>query len=163
MCVPVAVAAVAMIASAVSTGVSVYSSVKSGEAQKKAQDYNANIQAIHAKDVAQQGADSAAAQKEKQRRIASTQTAIMGAGGLDTTSGTPLQLLTETAGMGELDALRLQNNASRQAWGHTSQGVLDMYQGNAAASAGNMNAAGSLLGGVSKGFYGAYNAGMFDN
>lgn len=153
----------AVVASTVaSIGMSAYGAMSSAKAQKDAANYNATMQGYQAKNALQVGADTAAAQKDKQRRIAGTQTAAMAAGGLDTSSGTPMQLLTETAGMGELDALRITNNASRTAWGYQAQGALDVYQGKTAQTQGYLGAASSILGGASKAYFGAYKAGAFD-
>jgi hypothetical protein len=80
----------------------------------------------------------------------------MGASGFDPNSGTNLSLMTETAGQGELDALKIKNNAQRVASGLEAQAVLTTSQGNAAQNAGYFNAAGSILSGVGKGALSAY-------
>lgn len=160
-------------ASAISTGVTVattaasiaasaYGAVSSAQSQKEASDKNAALQREQAKQTMGAGAEAAAAKREKARKIGATQTAQMAAGGLDITSGTPLQLLTETAGMGELDALKTINNASRQAWGYGVQADIDEESGKTAMKQGYLGAGTSILGGVSKGYYGAKQAGMFD-
>jgi len=83
------------------------------------------------------------------------QNAVMSAGGVDASTGTPLDLQTETAGIGELDALRIVNNAQRQAAGYQAQAGLERFRGDAARTAGYFGAAGSILGGVgSAGHYG---------
>lgn len=158
-----AATATGAVLSAASTALSVYGSISSAEAQKEASKKNEAMQREQARQTMGAGAEAAAAKREKARRIGSAQTAAMGAGGLDVTSGTPLQLLTETAGMGELDSLKTVNNASRQAWGYNVQAGIDEQTGKTAMAQGYLGAGTSILGGVSKGYYGARDAGMFDN
>ena len=59
--------------------------------------------------------------------------------------------------MGELDALRIVNNAQRQAAGLKAQSELEVFRGNAAQQAGYFNTAGTALGGIGNaaaGYYG---------
>jgi hypothetical protein len=135
----------AAVASMIGAGVSSYSAVKSGESQKHAAEYNAEMQQAQAKDALQRGAIEAATKKDAARKIASSQVTTFGASGLDAGFGTPLALLTETAGFGELDSLRTINNAKRTAWGYKAQADLDLYQGKMAQRGGVMNAAGTFL------------------
>lgn len=150
MCAP-AIAAVAAVASA---AISAYSAYSSGQSQKKASEYNAEMQRRAADDALQTGANEAAEHRDKVRQIMSSQVAATGAAGLNTASGTPLQILTETAGVGELDALRIVNNAQRRAYGMNAQAELDVFQGKAAGRAGFMNAGASLLSGASNAYFG---------
>jgi hypothetical protein len=69
---------------------------------------------------------------------------------MDPNSGTNLGLMTETAGQGELDALKIRNNAARQAAGLRTLADLTTAQGNAALSAAQMNAGGSILSGLGR-------------
>ena len=140
----------AVAAAAIGGGVSAYAQVSSAGAQKDAQDYNAKVASNNALDAEQRGAQAAADHKQKVRELIATQTAAAGASGVDTASGTAGQIATETAGTGELDALRMINNAQRQASGLQAQSTLDEYQGNAAATAGSLNAAGTLIGGLGR-------------
>lgn len=157
MCVaiPAAVAWVATAVSVASAGVSAYAAVSQGEAAKEAADYNANIQrkqAVQAQNVA---ADQAAQQKEKARRIASTQVAMGAAGGLETTTGTMGDIISETKKYSELDALRITNNAARSAWGLREQAGLEEWKGGQAQTAGYIGATSSILGGMSNAYFGA--------
>jgi hypothetical protein len=140
-----ALPAIAAIAAVVGTGVSIYSSVQSGKSQKDAAEYNAEMDRRRAQDALQRGANDAAAVKDRARRIASAQVEGAAMSGVAINSGTPLALLTETAGLGELDRLRTINNARREAWGLKAQSVLDEFQGSTAQRIGYLNAAGTLL------------------
>jgi len=127
---------------------SAYGAVKAGDDAKDAANFNADIQRKQAIQTENTAADNAAQQKEKGRRLAASQVAQGAAGGIETTSGTMSDLVAETTKYSELDSLRITNNAARQAWGYKSQADLDLYKGDQAQTAGYMNAAGSILGGL---------------
>jgi hypothetical protein len=148
-CEPGTIAAIALAVSAIGAGVSTYSSIASGESQKEAADYNAEVGRQKAKDSMQRGAIEGAAQQDKARRIAAAQAEGAAMSGVRLDTGTPLSLMTETAGLGELDKLRVINNAQREAWGYQAQSNLDEYQGKAAQRAGYLNGAGTFLGSAS--------------
>jgi len=143
----------AAITSIVAAGVSAYSSYESGQSQKKASEYNAEMQNRAAKQEIQQGNIKAQEMRDRARKIAGTQAAGFGAAGLDTTSGTASDILDESRMFGELDALRSINNAQRTAYGLQAQSELDLWQGHAAARGGMLSAAGSLLSGASNAAY----------
>lgn len=149
-------AIIAASASLAAAGVTAYSSVAAGQSQEKAAEYNAEMQRRQAQDSLQRGAIEAAAKQDRARKIASQQAEGMALSGVAIDSGTPLALLTETAGLGELDKLRTLNNARRMAWGYGAQAELDIFQGNAAARAGYLNAGGTFLGAAASaaGYYG---------
>jgi hypothetical protein len=154
-CEPATIAAIASVAAA---GVSTYAQVQAGESQKDAANYNAEMGRMKAQDALQRGASEAALKRDKARQVASAQAEGAAMSGVSISTGTPLALLTETAGLGELDALRTVNNAHREAWGYKAQSTLDEFQGAAAQRTGYLNAAGTFLGGASNSYYG-YKAG----
>ena len=137
-------------ATAVAAGVSAYTAVAASDNAHDTAKYNAEVQENAAKDAQQRGAIAAAEHQDKVRRMIGTQMATAGANGLLTTTGTPLDIMTDTAGMGKLDALRILDNASRQAKGLDDQATLTRIEGDNAQSAGYWNAAGSVLGAASK-------------
>ncbi len=148
----------AVVISLIGTAVSAYSSVAAGQNAKETADYNSEMQRRQAKDVLVRGSIAADEKRQQARKIIGAQTAAMGASGFATDSGSPLQLLTESAGMGELDALRTLNNAQRQASGLNAQADITQWQGNVAETTGAMNAAGTALGGLASAGMGYYNA-----
>ena len=137
------IAAVAAIAGA---GMGAYSAVAAGNNARDAANYNAQVDQNAALDAEQRGAVAAAEHDQQTRQMISRQNATMSASGLDTSSGSPLDILTDTAGMGKLDSLRILNNAQRTASGLQAQAGLDLFKGNAAQNAGYYGAAGSILG-----------------
>ena len=157
-----ALPAIAVVSSIASAAISSYASYESGQSQKKAGKYNAEIGRQKAQDALQRGAIEAAYKRAQARKMAGTQAEGAAMSGVALDSGTPLALLTETSGLGELDAMRIRNNAFREAYGHKAQSELDIYQGKAAGRAGYLNAGGTFLSGASSSYYGAKQAGLFD-
>ena len=159
MCDPISIGTAALVMGGISTGVSVYGQVQAGENAKDVADYNSEMQRRAALDAEQRGSADAADKRQETRRLIARQNAIMGAGGFDPNSGTNLSLMTETAGQGELDSLKIRYNAQRVGAGLNAQADLTTSQGNAARSAGYMNATGTLLSGASKAMSGYYGMG----
>ncbi len=161
----------------VSTAISAYSQMQQGKAQAAMADYNAKVADANTKvneaaalDASQRGADEAAQVKERARRIAASQRAGAAAGGVAADSGSALDLLTETSGMGELDALTTMNNAQREAYGYRVQGMNSTAQANLQRtqsklykSAGAGNAMGTLLTGGAKAYGQGQSAGYWGN
>jgi hypothetical protein len=141
---------IAVATAAVGAGVSAYSSVASGENAKETADYNAKVQQNSALDAQQRGAVASAEHSQKVRRMIANQLASASANGLMANTGTPLDIMTDTAGMGKLDSLRLLNNAGREAQGLNDQASILKIQGDNALVAGQLNAGGAILGGASQ-------------
>jgi hypothetical protein len=153
MCNPIAIAGIAT--SLIGSGVSAYASYESGQSQKKAAEYNSEMQQRAANDALQRGAQEGADAKQHARQVISRQIAASGAAGFDSSTGTALDLSTEAAGFGELDALKSINNAQRQASGLNAQAGLTNYQGKMAGQGGLLTAGGTLFSGAGSAFYGA--------
>jgi hypothetical protein len=135
-------------AAVVSAGVGAYSAYASGENAKETADYNAKVQENAALDAQQRGAVAAAEHQQKVRRMIATQAATASANGVMANTGTPLDMIVDTAGMGKLDALRLLNNAGRESSGYRGQSDLLKIQGENSQLAGQLNAGASILGGA---------------
>ena len=158
----VSLAAIAAIVAVAGTAVSTTAAVQQGQASKSAADANAaaqNATAISAENV---GAQSASDKLLQARRVAASGVAAVGAGGIDPNTGTPLTLSGQTTEFGELDSLRIINNASRTAWGYNTQADITSFQGNQAQTGGYLQGGASLLGGASSAYFSAQKAGGFD-
>lgn len=153
-CEPATLATIASVSAVISAGVGGYAAYESGQSQKEAAKYNAEMGRMKAQDALQRGALEASNKRAQARKIASTQAEGAAMSNLAIDTGTPLSLLTETAGLGELDALRSINNAQREGWGMKAQSSLDEYQGRAAATTGMLNAGSTFLGGASNAYFG---------
>lgn len=155
----IALGAVAAVASGVMGGISSYQQGKAQQAQyeyqaKVAED-NARIAQNNANLERQQGIEEARLQRMKAMQSVGKQQAAMAANGLDVTQGTPLDVIEDTAAMGELDSLQTRYNYERkalsyevQANNYNNQANLDFFAGQNAYSAGKMNAISSGLNGL---------------
>lgn len=150
----ISLAAWGVIAGLSSAAVGGYAAYSTGQNAKETAKYNEVMGERKATDALERGADQAAIVRDRARRVAGTQTEGAAMSGVEVNSGTPLALLTETAGLGELDAMRTLNNAKREAWGLSAQSELDAFSGRAAGRAGTLNAGGTLLTGAANSYYG---------
>lgn len=139
----------------VSGGVNAYYSAKS---QKSALGFQAEMGEINARmaDLSARQAMAAGEREEQKVRMAAGQVkaeqrVAIAANGIDLTSPTAQAQLTTTDVLGEIDALTVQENAIRSAWGYRTQGVnaraeTMVARGAAAGIRPGAVAAGSLLG-----------------
>lgn len=139
----------------VSVAMTATSAIMQGQAQKEQADANAKAQRQAAISKENEAAQISADQKLKARKIAATGMAAAGAGGVDPVTGSPLTLDAQTIQFGELDSLRIINNAQRTAWGYQAQANIDEWGGKQAMSAGYMKAGSAVLGGLSSAYFGA--------
>ncbi len=80
--------------------------------------------------------------RDETRAMLGRQRAALAANNVDMSTGTPLELLGDTAAIGEQDALTIRANAAREAWGYRAQGVNYKNEGAMAkAAAKNQNRA----------------------
>jgi len=141
-----AIAAVALVASA---GVSAYGAYSSGQAQSDAANFNAKVAANNAGAAAQQAKFDANQISDETKRNVAMQRAAMAASGFDANSGTFTDVTTNTKRSGELNRLariymgRLGINQQR------SQSQLYSAESGYASKAGYVGATSSILGGVS--------------
>ena len=137
-----AYAAYAALAAAAIGGVASY---QQGQYQAQVAENNAKIQQQNAK-----AAIEAGAVEEQNRRLQTAQQqgkirAAIGASGVDPNFGSSLDLQSDAAKLGELDALTIRNNAARKAYGFQIQGLSDQ----ATATLDRSASYASLLGGAS--------------
>lgn len=142
-------AGIALLGVAVS-GTSMY---MAGENAEDVADFNAEMTKRSADDALERGAIEAADKRQQTRQLIARQHALQAASGFDTSQGTAADLMTETAGLGELDALKILNNAQRQASGMKVAADLESAKGDAASRAGAMNAVGTGLSGAATAAY----------
>ena len=134
--------------------------MKQAKATEQASKYNAEVQRMAAADALARGTEAAYDKRVQAKKFTSTQAAAGAGAGLDISTGTPLQLMVETKGLGELDALRALNNAQREASGLNAQAEITEWSGERAASALKSSAYGSLLSGASNAYFGYKMASM---
>lgn len=144
-------------------GITAFGSYESGQANSKAEAYQAQVAANNAA-IAQQNArldiqagETAATNKGLQTRSkVGSEKASQGASGIDVNTGSAADVRTGTEELGQLDALTIRSNAAKQAYGQmvtatsdTAQNELLTSESSQSAEAGEIGAAGSLLSGVS--------------
>jgi hypothetical protein len=158
---PVATSTIAVLAAG-STALNVYGSYQAGQSAKRQAGYEAAIMETQAGYSEQQAKDAIAIGDEQEsrhraavRQLIGSQRATMGAQGIDLGSGSALDLQLEAAGMGELDATTIRNNARRQAWGFSveasdlrNRAKMTRAGGRAAARAYNNQAVTTALSGA---------------
>lgn len=152
---------IAGIAGSAVGAVSSYSQGKQQQAmynyQAKVAQENAEIANKNAAQERQTGIEEARLQRMKALQAVGSQQAAMAANGMDISQGTSLDIIEDTAAMGELDALQIQTNYEKkalayeqQANNYTNQANLDYISGKNAYTSGKVGAITSGLNGLSK-------------
>ena len=156
--------AVGAVATVASTALGVVSSVQQGKQQQAMYNYQAKVAEENAK-IAQKnaaterqtGIEEARLQRIKTLQAVGSQQTAMAANGMDVTQGTSLDIIEDTAAMGELDALQIQTNYERKALSYEQQAMnfeneanMDVIAGKNAYNAGKINAVNTGLNGISE-------------
>lgn len=150
MCNPVALAWTSLALTAASAGVSAYNQRVEGRNAQTIAEYNAAIARNDAKDTIARGRIEEDTQRRRTAAQIGTQRANFGASGVQLDTGSPSDILVDTAIVGETDALTIRANAQRDARRLEQQANLDQFQGRAAKQAGNIRATSSILSGAGK-------------
>ncbi len=106
---------------------------------------NAVSEKYAADDAMARGAVEEQKQRDRARKVMGEQRAALAANGMDATTGSGSQILTDSAGFGEFDAIVARNNAMKQAYGFDTQADNLRAQGAAARKAGTNQAVGTAL------------------
>jgi hypothetical protein len=157
------VAYASLAAAAAGAAVSAVGAHQQGVAAQQQAAYQAAV-ARNNQVLAEQAANDATAkgrvlEQQKRQQVAQQEgmvRAVAGASGFDENSGSPLRIQESVAQVGEEDAQIIRNNAAREAYGYRTQGMnyaaqagLDEAEGRNAATAGNLGAFSSIIGGAS--------------
>lgn len=145
-----------------------------GEYQRSVSSTNASILDAQANDAIARG-DTAAAEalragnvsasniKKDAKKVSGSQRAALSAQGIDVSSGSASDVLSETQSQAEqdfnrtkyfskLDAITIKNNAWREAWGFKTESANTLFSGNMARSVGDLRSSNTLLTGGLKAF-----------
>lgn len=139
---------VAIAATVASAAISAVGAIRSSQAQSAAADYNAKVASLNAQAATQQGEAAAEAQQRDSQRKIGTALAAYGASGVETDSGSPADVLSQSARDATLDNLTIKYNAKMRALGYQMQGNLDTANASNSASAGVLSGTAALLGGL---------------
>jgi hypothetical protein len=135
--------------------ISAYSAVRAGQAQSAQAKYMGKVAQQNADATLQQGAAAQAAQRKDAMRKLGLMEANYGASGVDSSTGSPLDVLSDSVGQSTLDNLNTKYNYQLKALGYQNSAALDDATASNATTSGYLSAAGSLLGGAGKA-YGQY-------
>lgn len=136
--------------SALGTVVGAVGSISAGNQSAKVAEYNAKVAENNAQAAQQTAAYEANLTRENLRRTIGAQRAAGASSGLDTTSGTPVAVLGDTAKQGEMDVLAQLYSGRAAAVGYHNDARRMRAEGKAQKQAGFINAGTSLLSGFSK-------------
>jgi hypothetical protein len=120
-----------------------------GQYQKTIANENSRLATVNAQDATQRGQlEEQRARLGTRQQIGSTR-AGLAAQGVDIGSGSAADVQASEAGLGELDALTIRNNAAREAYGFNVEAQQATREGRLAQFAGDQAAAGYRAQGVS--------------
>ena len=120
-------------------------SIMGGNAAKAAGDYNANIATQNAGIAETEGNIAIAQQQRKAEEVIGQQTASYGASGVSGTTGSPMDLLKQSAATSAMDAANIRYSYNLKAAGYTQNATIDKMQGEMAQQNSYYSAAGQLL------------------
>lgn len=141
MCDPVT----ATIAVAAGSGIQAYGAIQDGKNAKAAAFANAQEAEKQALDSLDRGGQEEARYRREIAQLIGSQRATFGARNVAADSGTALDLLSDSAYWGEMDAQQIRRNAGREAASLRTQAGEMRRQGRAAKRAGFLKAGASLL------------------
>ena len=144
MCEPLTIALIVIGASA---AVGATGALYSGEQQRKAASYSADVAEHAARSAQEKAAYDEEMHRERIRKILSTTRSLYGKSGVDMT-GTPLLALEESAAQGEMDALAIRYGGDVAAARQRSEAALLRMQGRAAQTSSYFQAGSTLLQGA---------------
>ena len=108
-----------------------------------------------AEDARVRGQEAAQRQRKGTRQLIGKQRAVMASNGVLVDTGSALDIVSETAGLGEEDALQILLNSEREALDFERQGrqagsdaTMAIATGSAISRATSLNAVGTLIGGT---------------
>lgn len=148
---------VATVAVVVGTAVSAYSQYQQGKAQKAMASYNKKLAENDAIAKMQETQAETARMRDQNRRLRAQQQAGYAKSGAVTTSGTPLLVQAEQAGLMELDVLQMQRSGKMASDASLAEAKMHKFKGKQAYRAGLWNAGATLIKGAGSA-YGTYSS-----
>lgn len=129
---------------AVGTGVAVYGQVQQAKTAKAAGEFNAKMAENAALQAEMDSRENIRRKREENRRMLAMQRGRYAKAGV-TEAGTPLEVMAETAGLLELDALEMGRQSRIEANRLRAQAGYDRAMGKAGAQAAYLQAGATLL------------------
>jgi hypothetical protein len=147
MAVATALAFASLAVAAVGTGIAFYGQRQAAKSAKEMGEYNAKLAENQAQQVDMDARESVKRRREQNRRFMGMQRTAYAKSGV-TIEGSPLEVMAETAGILELEALDASRLAEQQGRALRGQAALDRRVGSTQARAYNIGAGASLLSGA---------------
>lgn len=145
MCSPVALMAGSMFLTAAGGIQQMQAANAAARAGQQQAQQNARIAEAQAKTAEMQGVIDEDRRRNETRAMLGKQRATFAANNVDSASGSAIDILGDTAAIGEQDALTIRANAARQAWGYRAQGVNAINQAAVDSAAARNSGIGTLL------------------
>lgn len=145
-------AAAPLILMVAATAVSAVGAVRASQAQAAAANYNAQLAEQNAQVATAQGAAAAEAHDRDTRRKIGSAIASYGASGVQVDTGSPTDVLADSARAASLDNLTIKYNAKLRAMGLQAQAELSRTNADNSLQAGQINATSAVLSGASKAY-----------
>lgn len=118
---------------------------KAGEAQEEQSIENAKAAKAQGENTVLAAQVAEDRRRQQTRAMLASQRTAFAANNVDMSTGSAMDLLGDTAMVGEQDALTIRANAARQAWGYSVDANNSMNQGRMARTAGRNAATGTYL------------------
>lgn len=131
-----------------STAISAVGQMRAASYQAAIAKRNAEQADIMAKDAIARGEQKADSERRKTAYKIGAQTVGLAASGVDVGSGMALNIIGDTALLGEFDAQVIKDNAERESWGYKNQAEQFRMEAKAAKSQGLWNTLGTVVGGL---------------
>ena len=114
--------------------------------------FGSSVADLQAKDAIARGNFSADQARIQGNRTMGAERAASAASGIDSNSGSSLDVQASEAGISELDQQMIRNNAAREAWGYTTQAAVNTIGANNAVGGMRRQAVSTLLTGGSQAY-----------
>jgi len=125
--------------------------------QKKAAEHNKQIARMAAADAKERGHTEEYRHRQRVAALIGRQRALIGGSGFTVDEGSTLTIVEDAATLGEIDALTIRNNASREAWGYEQQATQFQFEAHMARIQQTWGTGATILGGAAA-TYGTYSS-----
>lgn len=126
-----------------------YGQVQNANAITDRARFESSLADLQSKDAIARGDFEAGQREQAGRRTIASERAGFAAGGIDASSGSAADVQASEAGISELDAQMIRNNAAREAWGYKAQAQLNSVAASNEADAERRQAFSTVLTGAS--------------
>jgi hypothetical protein len=125
--------------------------LREGEAKQQAYNFTANVNEADAVAVREKAAFDMGTAREKAKKLMATQRALYAKAGVDLSEGSPLMVLSESAGESEREVRAIHYTGEVEATRHLNQAKLNRFYGEQAYRSGKMRGMATYLSGMGSG------------